>query len=63
MNQGVQIRVLARGVYPLSVLPPELARALEEEVKRHMTGYGFKEVLVKAEDATGESGWWDQSNY
>jgi len=55
----VQIRILASGVYPAAQFPPDLARALEEEVKRHMTGYGFKEVLVKAEDATGESGWWN----
>jgi hypothetical protein len=53
VNQ-VQIRILASGVYPLPVFPPELARAMEENVKQHMTAYGFKDVMASAEDVPEE---------
>jgi hypothetical protein len=43
----VQIRILASGIYPAPQFPPDIARALEEEVKRH----GFAQVLAVAEEA------------
>jgi hypothetical protein len=50
MSEPMQVVVLASGVYPRA-LPPELARALEEEVKLHMQAYGLKQVNVVCKKA------------
>jgi len=50
VSEPMQVVVLASGVYPRA-LPPELARALEEEVKLHMQAYGLKQVNVVCKKA------------
>ena len=45
----MQIVIVAKGSYPKE-LPEPLARALEEEIRLHMKGYGLTDIEVTAAD-------------
>lgn len=52
----LRIQIVASGEYPApkppapAGFPPDIARALEIEIQRHMEGYGFSDVQVHTKE-------------
>ena len=46
-SDSTEINISTTGTYPRGEMPENLRDALAEEVKKHLEGYGCKDVVVR----------------